>query len=85
MRTRKNQFPQKRGMRYARKMQALRNCNLDVFMLKEHESSHLHALYGKYVFMIPKIKDVKPMTSFYLSVVFDDGKAVPYNVMDDIK
>ena len=54
-------------------------------MLKEHGSSHLHALYGKYVFMIPKIKDVQPMTSFHLSVVFDDGKAVPYNVMDDIK
>jgi hypothetical protein len=34
--------------------------------------------------MIPRIKDVKPMQNYRLSVVFDDGKKVIYDVMDDI-
>ena len=35
--------------------------------------------------MIPRIKSVKPLPDFRLSIVFDDGKAVLYDVMDDIK
>ena len=35
--------------------------------------------------MIPRIKTVKPMSNFRLSVVFDDGKAVVYDVMEDIE
>ncbi len=35
--------------------------------------------------MIPRIKEVKPLPNFNLRVVFDDGKAVIYDVMDDIK
>ena len=35
--------------------------------------------------MIPCIKEIKPLPNFKLSVVFDDGKAVIYDVMDDIK
>lgn len=35
--------------------------------------------------MIPRIKEIKPLPNFKLSVVFDDGKAVIYDVMDDIK
>ncbi len=35
--------------------------------------------------MLPRIKTVKPLSDFCLSVVFDDGKVVLYNVMDDIK
>lgn len=34
--------------------------------------------------MIPRIKSVKPMSDYCLRVVFDDGKVVLYNVMDDI-
>ena len=35
--------------------------------------------------MLPRIKEVKPLPNFILSVIFDDGKAVVYDVMDDIK
>lgn len=34
--------------------------------------------------MIPRIKEVKPLPNFSLSVVFDDGRVVIYDVMDDI-
>jgi len=34
--------------------------------------------------VIPKIKTVEPMPDFRLSVIFDDGKSVLYDVMDDI-
>ena len=35
--------------------------------------------------MIPRIKEVKPLPNFNLRVVFDDGKAVIYDLMDEIK
>lgn len=35
--------------------------------------------------MIPRIKAVKPMPDYQLSVVFDDGKTVLYDVMEDIR
>lgn len=35
--------------------------------------------------MIPRIKTVKPMPDFQLSVTFDDGRAVYYDVMEDIR
>ncbi|MCH5200543.1 MAG: DUF2442 domain-containing protein [Oscillospiraceae bacterium] len=35
--------------------------------------------------MLPRIKDIKPMPDFQLYVVFDDGKEVIYDVMDDIR
>lgn len=35
--------------------------------------------------MIPRIKTVEPMPDFCLNVVFDDGKAVVYDVMEDIE
>ena len=35
--------------------------------------------------MIPRIKEIKSLPNFNLSVVFDDGRAVIYDVMDDIK
>lgn len=35
--------------------------------------------------MIPRIKTVKPIADFTLSVTFDDGKAVFYDVMEDIR
>lgn len=35
--------------------------------------------------MIPRIKSVKPMPDFCLSIVFDDGRAVLYDVKDDIR
>lgn len=35
--------------------------------------------------MIPRIKEVKPLPNFNLSVVFDDGRSVIYDVMDDVK
>jgi hypothetical protein len=35
--------------------------------------------------MIPRIREVKPLPDYNLSVVFDDGKAVIYDVMDDIR
>jgi len=34
--------------------------------------------------VIPKIKTVEPMPDLRLSVIFDDGKSVLYDVMDDI-
>lgn len=34
--------------------------------------------------MIVRIKEVKPLCDFKLSVIFDDGKAVVYDVNDDI-
>ena len=35
--------------------------------------------------MLPRIKAVNPMPEYQLHVVFDDGKAVIYDVMDDIR
>ena len=35
--------------------------------------------------MLPRIKAIKPMPEFRLHVVFDDGKSVLYDVMDDIQ
>ena len=34
--------------------------------------------------MIPRIKEVKPLLDYNLSVTFDDGKSVIYDVKDDI-
>ena len=34
--------------------------------------------------MIPKIKSFKPMDNFILSVNFDSGEHVKYDVMDDV-
>lgn len=34
--------------------------------------------------MIPRIKNVTPMPNYCLHVVFDDGKAVLYDVKEDI-
>lgn len=34
--------------------------------------------------MIPRIKEVKPLPDYSLSVTFDDGKSVIYDVKDDI-
>ena len=35
--------------------------------------------------MIPRIKEVKALPNFNLRVLFDDGKAVIYDVMEDIR
>ena len=35
--------------------------------------------------MIPKIKEIKPIENFCLSVLFDDGKKVIYDVKTDIE
>ena len=35
--------------------------------------------------MIPRIKSVKPIENCILDVVFDDGRAVYYDVKDDIE
>ena len=35
--------------------------------------------------MIPRIKSVKPLSSFFLEVVFDDAKKCIYDVEEDIK
>lgn len=35
--------------------------------------------------MLPRIKEVKPMSDFFLHVVFDDGKTVLYDVKDDME
>lgn len=35
--------------------------------------------------MIPRIKSVKPIENYILDVVFDDGKAVYYDLKDDIE
>lgn len=35
--------------------------------------------------MIPRIKEVKPQEDYILHVVFDDGKAVFYDVKEDIE
>ncbi len=35
--------------------------------------------------MVPRIKNVKPLDNYKLQVVFDSGKEVLYDVMDDIK
>lgn len=35
--------------------------------------------------MIPSIRDVTPMPDFCLRVVFDDGKAVLYDVKEDME
>lgn len=35
--------------------------------------------------MIPRIRAVEPRPNFRLYVVFDDGRAVIYNVMEDIE
>lgn len=35
--------------------------------------------------MMPRIKEVKPLDNYMLSVVFDDGKTVLYDVKEDIE
>ncbi len=35
--------------------------------------------------MIPRIKTLKPLSDFRLYVAFDDGRAVIYDVKEDIK
>ena len=35
--------------------------------------------------MIPRIKSVKPLSQFFLEVIFDDGKKCIYDVEEDIK
>lgn len=35
--------------------------------------------------MIPRIKSYQPLDDYQLSVVFDDGRMVRYNVADDIE
>ena len=35
--------------------------------------------------MLPRIKDVTPMPENQLHVVFDDGKSVIYDMMEDIR
>lgn len=35
--------------------------------------------------MIPRIKTIEPQDGFKLLVVFDDGKGVIYDVLDDIE
>lgn len=35
--------------------------------------------------MIPRIKELQPLNDFFLSVLFDDGKRVLYDVKDDMK
>lgn len=35
--------------------------------------------------MIPRISSVKPLSSFFLEVIFDDGKKCIYDVEEDIK
>lgn len=34
--------------------------------------------------MIPRIREVKPLPEYMLSVLFDDGRAVVYDVKEDI-
>ena len=34
--------------------------------------------------MIPRIKNIKPMPDFMLSVTFDDGRSVVYDVKEDM-
>jgi len=36
------------------------------------------------VYMIPRIKSIKPLKGYLLNVVFDDGKDCIYDVNDDI-
>lgn len=35
--------------------------------------------------MYPRIKSIKPLPDLFLSVVFDDGKHVMYDVKDDLQ
>ena len=35
--------------------------------------------------MIPRIKEITPLPDFFLRVVFDDGKAVLYDVKEDME
>jgi hypothetical protein len=35
--------------------------------------------------MLPRIRNIKAMPDYNLAVVFDDGKKVLYDVMDDIR
>ncbi len=35
--------------------------------------------------MIPRIRSVKPMPNYRLAVTFDDGRAVVYDVSEDIE
>lgn len=35
--------------------------------------------------MIPRIRSVKPMPNYCLDITFDDGKAVVYDVKEDIE
>lgn len=64
------------------------------FKPKEHELSHIHAIYNEYVglfniktstIMIPRIKKISVLDNYVLFVEFDDGYKVLYDVKDDIK
>lgn len=64
------------------------------FKPKEHEPSHIHAIYNEYVglfniktsiIMIPRIKKISVLDNYVLFVEFDDGYKVLYDVKDDIK
>ena len=69
------------------------------FKPKEHEPSHIHAIYNEYVglfniktfnnktstIMIPRIKKMSVLDDYILFVEFDDGYKVLYDVKDDIK
>lgn len=64
------------------------------FKPKEHEPSHIHAIYNEYVglfniktstIMIPRIKKISVLDNYVLYVEFDDGYKVLYDVKDDIK
>ena len=64
------------------------------FKPKEHEPSHIHAIYNEYVglfnnktstIMIPRIKKISVLDDYILFVEFDDGYKVLYDVKDDIQ
>ena len=64
------------------------------FKPKEHEPSHIHAIYNEYVglfngktstIMIPRIKKISVLDNYVLFVEFDDGYKILYDVKDDIK
>ena len=52
-------------------------------MWETQKISKLPPLWGGFE-MIIRIKEVKPLCDFRLSVLFDDGKSVIYDVKDDI-
>ena len=56
------------------------------FTPKEHEPSHIHALYGEYMgdFNIQRILKLVPLPDFQLAAAFDDGRKVVYDVKEDL-